>query len=130
MVFLKGKKEMALIYKPCIHPQMKAKCCHDLLYSSSQRANWGELNHHTAHGEADPAVSASGKAVKAAPWARPPGYLEHHQGWRRSEMLAGSRHLVGHVPQKVSEEHVSMERGIKTTSPLSIDLSNNRFGQA
>lgn len=74
----KGKKEMALIYKPCIHPQMKAKCCHDLLYkrrfhSSSQRANWGELNHHIAHGKADLADPAPGEAVKAAGCARRQG---------------------------------------------------------
>lgn len=120
MVFLKGKKEMALIYKPCIHPQMKAKCSHDLLYkisfhSRSQRANWGELNRHTAHGKADRAFSATGEAVKAAPCARPPGYLEHHQGQRKSQVFASSGRLVGHVPQKVLVEHVFMERGIKTT---------------
>ena len=66
MVFLKEKKEMALIYKLHIHPQMKAKCCHDLLYkrsfhSSSQRANWGKLNHHTAHGNSEPAALPQGR---------------------------------------------------------------------
>lgn len=68
---------MALIYKPCTYPQMKAKCCHDLLYkrsfhSSSQRANWGELNHHIALNKAHPAAPAFQKAAKAVLCARVP----------------------------------------------------------
>lgn len=90
MGFLKGRKEMAFIYKPCIHPQMKAKCCHDLLHkrgfpSSSQRANWGELNHHMAQGNADLAAPSTGTAIKAADGTRAPGFrpitnLEHASG--------------------------------------------------
>lgn len=110
MVFLKGKKEMTLIYKPCIHPQMKAKCCHDLLYkrsfhSSSQRANWGELNHHITNGNADLAVPATGKAVKAALCARTSGFHFHDilgtciKGSENSKMVTSSKHLVGHVLQ-------------------------------
>lgn len=62
---------MALIYKPCTYPQMKAKCCHDLLYkrsfhSSSQRANWGELNHHIALNKATPAFQTAAKSVLCA----------------------------------------------------------------
>lgn len=108
---------MALIYKPCIHPRMKAKCCHDLLYkrsfhSSSQRANWGELSHHITHGNADFAVPATGKAVKAALCARASGFHSHNilgtciKGRGNPETVTSSWYLVGHISQKALAEHM------------------------
>lgn len=74
---------MALIYKPCTYSQMKAKCCHDLLYKgsfhcSSQRANWGELNHHIALNKAALAFQKAAKAVLCArvPASTPITHLE------------------------------------------------------
>lgn len=48
---------------------MEAKCCHDLLYkrsfhSSSQRANWSELNHHIAQNKVPPSSPCLPEASK------------------------------------------------------------------
>lgn len=138
MLFPKGG-EMALIHKPCIHPQMKAKCCHDLLYkrsfhSSSQRANRGELNHHITHGSVDLGVPATGKTVKAAPCARTSGFHFHSmfgacvRGPGNPKTAIRSRHLVGRVSHV---EHILMKRGHteKLTFKHSTELWNSKFRQ-
>lgn len=132
---------MALIYKPCTYPQMQAKCCHDLLYkrsfhSSSQRANWGELNHHITQGNADLTVPAIGKAVKAALCARGSGFHSHTHSWnvhprqRESRDEHQQQASCRTTFQKALAEHIFVKWGHKENLAFkhNTKLQNRKFG--